>query len=881
MTTTISALAFSTLALFPAGASRLEDSLTRVKLPSGLEVFIKEDHARKVAALQLWVMVGSADETDAERGISHLIEHMAFKGTQRRGVGQIAAEVEGLGGDMNAYTSWDETAFHITVPSNATAQGLDILLDAVMQPSLDRGELAKEKEVVIEEILEGEERPSSKASKLLYDNAYVKGPYKYPVIGSREAVEKFTRDDIIAFRKKWYLPENMFLLVVGDVEKAKVIKEVERLTTDLRPSGFFRPPRSEEPPQKDIRSSLVRDKNAKETRVHIAYHIPSAMSYYVNALDLASDILGGRDNSRLPRVLKKDKGIVNSIAAYSLTPKHPGLMVVSATLDAKNLEEATRTVMEQVALLSKEPPSDEELRQAKVHIESQQIYARDTVQGVAKSLGNAVSDLGDPYYEEKYLSMNAGVTPEEVSSVVRRYMYVPNVTISALVPNGDAPDLRAETLRDIVSSFPSTVRARSASESEQQEVLVETLPNGIRVVLVADDSNPVVAFRIAHEGGKRFETPGTEGIMNFISRMLDKGTSKLTEEGIAEIVDGMGGRLHGFSGYDSFGMYASFFSRFALDGLKLLAEIHSDVAFPKEKLEKERKLIVNRIETEPDRPVTYALNILASEMFRNHPYGFDKEGTISSVSKMTRRDLQKTYQRFSVPSNTVIAGVGSMNLGKTMDRIRDLFGRLPAKKLESPKVPQEESIREERQKVVKIPRAKAHIAVGFHGTTLSDPDRYPLDVINNILAGQGGRLFVELRDKESLAYTVTSLVRPGLDRGFFELYIACETSKSDRALSGLFQEIDRIRQCPVSDEELKRAISNLTGNHLIDLQSTSSRAEDKALHTLYGLGHDFEAQYLKKISEVTVQQVLEAARKYLDPARCAIVKILPEEEEQK
>lgn len=189
------------LAACAVNVEAMEGGLKHFTLPNGLEVFVKEDPARKVASIQMWVMVGSADEIDSERGISHLIEHMAFKGTARRGVGQVAVEIEALGGDMNAYTSWDETVFFVTVPSNAASDGMDILTDAVLNPSIDQGELEKEKQVVLEEILEGEERPERKASKLIFETAYTKSPYKFPVIGYREAVSKFTRDDIMGFRK--------------------------------------------------------------------------------------------------------------------------------------------------------------------------------------------------------------------------------------------------------------------------------------------------------------------------------------------------------------------------------------------------------------------------------------------------------------------------------------------------------------------------------------------------------------------------------------------------------------------------------------------------------------------------------------------------------
>jgi zinc protease len=865
------------LCMMPLKSNAMEDNLKRFTLSNGLEVIVKEDHARKVATLQLWVMVGSADETPAQGGISHLIEHMAFKGTQRRGVGQIASEVEALGGDTNAYTSFDETVFYVTVPSEAAVAGLDIITDAVLRPAIDPKELDKEKQVVLEEILEGDERPERKASKLILKTAYAKSPYKDPIIGYKEIVEKFTRDDILSFRKKWYVPENMFLLVVGDVNAEQLRGEIERMTADLKPTGFFRPARPVEPKQTKIRTALERDKNARETRLNIAFHIPSVKNNDVNALDLAGDILGARESSRLVKVLKKEKKLVHSISAYAFTPKEAGLFMVGATLDAKNLESATRAIMEELTLLAKEAPSAEELERAKVHIESQHVYAGETVGGKARNIGNFRADLDDPQYEEKYLKLNAAVTAPDIAQVAAAYLRSDNATVTVLLPEKEAEGFQVAKLSQIVESFAKDTVAVAGKTSAPDAVQTKTLSNGTRVVLAYDNSNPVVAVRIALMGGKRFESKDNEGIMNFIAQMLTKGTGKLSEVEISRKVEDMGGRLYGFSGYDSFGLAANFFNRRLDEGLSLLADLFTDSAFPQDKLERERELTLNRIKTEPDRPVAYTINVLNAALFERHPYGFTKEGTLATVAGFTRDDLQHTYQRFAVPSNTVITAVGDMDIPKTMARLEELFGKIPAKALDAPQVPAEDLLSQVRDKIVRIPRAKAHLAIGFRGTSFADPDRYALDVLSNMLSGMGGRLFRNLRDKQSLAYTVTSFDRPGLDPGAFVFYMACDETKVDRAQEGLLKEIAEIREKGPGQEELSRSITNLVGTHLISLQASWSRAENMALNTLYKLGYNFDEEYIRKIKEVKGDDVLRVARKYLDPKRYALVKILPED----
>ncbi len=666
------------MVVFSTSSFAMDGDLTHFRLPNGLAVFVKEDHSRKVAAVQMWVMVGSAYENDSERGISHVIEHMAFKGTKKRGVGRIAEEVEELGGEINAYTSWDETVFHIVVPSSATSNGLDIITDAVFRSTIDQKELEKEKKVVLEEILEEQDRPDEVAFNQVFKTAYIRSPYRFPIIGQKEIVEKITRKNMLDFRKKWYVPENMFLMVVGDVDPAAIRKDVERFTSDVKATGFLKVSLPQEPRQTQIRSAVTRDPNAIETRLDIAFHIPSMKGNDVNKLDLAADILGARDDSRLVRILKSEKALVNSISAESLTPKEPGLMMISATMDSRNLEAATRAVMEELARLAETPPSADELAQARIHIESQHLYARETVQGIARSMGTYQNELEDADYEEKYLALNSAVTPEQIAAAVRQYLMPPNLTVSVLLPKEEAKDFRIEQLETIVNGFTPAAKAPMVSGAGPAGTVFRELPNGIKVVLVPDSSNPVISLRIACLGGKRFESPDTQGIMNFISRMLDKGAGSMTDVDIARKVDGMGGSLQGFSGNDSFGLYGSFFSRYWEQALELLFQLYTDPTFPQDKVDRERTLVLNSIKTEPDTPTEYVINILNKTLFPNFPYGFNKLGSEASVAGFTVEELRQTYQRFAVPSNTVIAVVGEMDTQKVGDKISQLFGSIPA-----------------------------------------------------------------------------------------------------------------------------------------------------------------------------------------------------------
>ena len=305
------------------------------------------------------------------------------------------------------------------------------------------------------------------------------------------------------------------------------------------------------------------------------------------------DILGSRESSRLIEVLKKEKQLVNSIQAYAITPRDPGLFVISATLDAKNLEPAVKATMEELRKLADHPPTSRELERAKINIESSYLYDRQTVGGIARNIGSFEADMGAAELEGQYLKLNSAVTDAEVSQAVKKYLTADNATVTALLPEKHAPNLRIDQLAEIIQSY-SPSQTKTARQISNPEEVTRTFPNGMRVVLIPDHSNPVVSFRIASLGGKRFETEQTQGVMNFTALMLDKGTDTMTEEVIARKVEDMGGRLDTFSGYDSFGLDATFFSRNFEDGLKLLFELYSTPSFPLNKMERERKLIVQQ-----------------------------------------------------------------------------------------------------------------------------------------------------------------------------------------------------------------------------------------------------------------------------------------------
>lgn len=333
----------------------------KFELPNGMTVILAEDHSAPVVAFQAWVNVGSTDETPELAGMAHVHEHMLFKGTKKRGVGQISKEVEAAGGDINAWTSFEQTVYHLVLASRFFDTGLDILSDALRNSTFDADELKREIEVVREEIKRGMDQPYRKVSESFFSSVYEKHPYGRPVIGYDDVVAKFTRNQILGFYHKWYVPNNMTFVVVGDFDAKKAQAKIRKSFAGFKKGPLPRVRKPVEPDQKGMRIEILRDE-VQETFLEWGMPTADLQNEDTPALDLLSMILSHGDSSRLNQNIKEQKGLVNGIAAYSFTPKDKGLFIVHASLADAKLEQALQQSAYELARLTIEDVSADELR---------------------------------------------------------------------------------------------------------------------------------------------------------------------------------------------------------------------------------------------------------------------------------------------------------------------------------------------------------------------------------------------------------------------------------------------------------------------------------------------------------------------------------------
>jgi zinc protease len=409
-------------------------SPTREVLPNGVVVISQEHRASDVVAVQLWLRVGGRDEAPEELGLSHYLEHMLFKGTPTRPPGSIDAELEGLGGNSNAFTSYDFTHYDVVVPVSALRAAAALLADIAVNAAFVPAELESEKKVVFEEMKLTEDDPERFLTRRLAEVAYTGHPYGRPILGTREFVRSLTRDTLNAYYTKQYVPGNMVLVVVGAVTPAQV--RAVAAETFGRLTGPA-PVRRTTPPPNPLTGGGGEDVRRSEQQAYLAlaWHAAPTGNTDIYAVDLLTYILGDSPSSRLNQVLREQRGLVQTIEASYVPRQVSGLVSVTARLDPRHLDAAEAAVREVIGRVREQGVTAAERERAIITAESTYAFDIETAEGLARNYGQAETTwtLRD---EVEYLKRLREVTAEQIRNAARTYLGDTNYVRVRFLPEG-------------------------------------------------------------------------------------------------------------------------------------------------------------------------------------------------------------------------------------------------------------------------------------------------------------------------------------------------------------------------------------------------------------------------------------------------------------
>ena len=830
-------------------------------LPNGVTLILKPDRSAALASVQVWVKTGSIHEGEhLGAGLSHYLEHMLFKGTTRRAGREISAEVQAHGGYINAYTTFDRTVYYIDLPSEHTGVAIDLLADAVLHSTLPADEAAKEKDVILREIAMTKDDPDSRLWDALFSTAFREHPYRQPIIGHQDVFSAVSHADLLAYYRARYVPNNLVVVIVGDIDLAATRSAVEqhfgsaprvRLAPVLVPqeSGQLAP------------RALHRNENVELTRGALAWPIPGLTHADAPMLDLLATVLGGGDSSVLWQEIREKTGLVHSIDASSWNPGTSGLFCIGFTADPAKRVAATRAIAATLARCAVKGFTPAQLRKAMRQVVVGEINTRKTMSGQASRLGAAEVVVGDLDYSRAYFERLRAVTPADLKRVLKTYLQAARLTSISLNP--------IEPAAAAIAAAPA-----HATRPDFSEI---TLPNGARLLLQPDAHLPNLHLRLAVTGGPLFEVASQRGATALLATLLTKDAGQRTAAQVAQFIEEVGGSFYPLAGNNSLGVAAEVLPP---DFARALAVIADAVLAPKFKpatfkLEQEAQLA--GLAQDADDVVTVARKLTRRKFFGAHPLALDASGDEAGVKALTPAALRALHQRLFVGPNVVLAVAGDFDPKQLAPKLKAFLAKLPRGAApEIPVGPARGGLPAEVGDFVEQqPREQAVVLQAFPGPRVHAPDYFVGEVADELFSGMASRLFERVREEKGLAYFVRSGRILGLDTGMFYFFAGTQPGKEGEVLAEIDAEIARVQAGGVEAVELLRCQARLKAGQRAAMQTNGSRAAQASLNALQGQPINGWREYDAKIDAVTIADLAAFAREYFQKTRRTQVVVRP------
>ncbi|MBE2213835.1 MAG: insulinase family protein [Opitutaceae bacterium] len=823
----------------------LREPVDRFVLSNGLTVLIRPDHSAQVASVQVWIKSGSIHEAPRlGSGVSHYLEHMLFKGTEKRAGRDISAVVQAHGGYINAYTSFDRTVYYIDLPSEHTEVALDVLGDAVFHSQLPAAEVTKERDVILREIDMGLDDPDYRVSQALMETAFREHPYRHPVIGHREVFAALTRDDLVDYYRTRYVPNNAVLVIAGAVDPVALRSVIEKHFGSVPRARLAPVLVPDEPGQLAGRRIDLAD-DVQVFRAALGYQVPGLAHPDTPALDILSLILGHGDSSILWQTLREKRKLVHHVDASNWNPGSKGLFFLTLIGDPDKGAPALAALHEEIERACARGFTEAQLRKAVRQALVAEINVRRSMSGQASRLGIAEVVVGDLDYPATYLQRLASLTPATLNRVARQYLVPANLSTSTLVPKNGAS--------------AASIAARAAAAKSDPDFDAVTLPGGARVLFRENARLPQVHLRVVWQGGPAFEPADRRGATALLSTLLTLDTKKRSSAAVALAIEEVGGSFNDFSGNNSFG-----FSLEVLpDDLDLALDLFEQAmvypAFKATTVAREREAQAAEIAEENDDIVTAARRQLREKFFGAHPLAAESAGTVESVARLDVATLKALHRQLVVAGNTVIAVSGDFRRAALLPKLKRILAKLPRggtpevdTRFSGPARTGEVLAPMDRQQVV--------VMEAYTGTGLLDPDFYVGEVTDELFSGMSSNLFERVREEKSLAYFVRSARIIGLQTGMFFFMAGTSTQGYPQVVKEFAAEIKRVAAGRFLDGELERCRTRLKAARRMSMQSNASCAAQAALNALYGLPVNDWRNYDAHIDAVTAADVAHFAK---------------------
>lgn len=770
-------------------------------------------------AVALWVDAGSADELAHEHGAAHLLEHMLFKGTARRAVGEAAAALEALGGDLNAWTSYDQTVLHAVVGPGHWHTALDVLSDMALHSRIDPDELTREQPVVLEELHSADDDPDSLLADAVQEALWGAHPYARRILGTDASVRAQTSASLRAFHSRTWCANRAVLTVVGGVDHSDVVDAAKRSLGHWAAAADPRPSPTPAPMQGPRLLHINRDFDSLGAVV--AVPCPPIGHPDLPALAVLAAVLGQGGGALLHSALHLDAEVAYSTHA-ALMPGRLGssfeLAFVPYPGQTRRALDLLFAVLDRVLLA----PDGAEVVRARDGLLSDMLFGDETSEGAAQELAWYTACFGDPTAKRTQRDALAAVTPADVARVARTWIRREATVLGVLDPHVSAPMLQP------------VLRGRAPLHRADQPLTHRT-EAGVRV-LVQPSPGPVAAVHLSMLGGDLRLADFPAGVGEAWAQLLPAGAAGRDATALGEQLDALGASVHSTSGRHGIGLGASFPSANLRSVLKILGEVLTQPRLDGPSWNRVRSQLRDDLRTRLDRPWDVARDAARAWVWQDHPWSKPEGGTRASLSELGPRKLQRWHQAHLTSDNLVVAVAGGIHPDVVLDALPWL-SKIPKGEAALPPRPALGPLSSITQEL-RAGSQQAHVALHLRGLALNHPLRRALDLASHLLGSQSGRLFLDLRETRSLAYDVWARSWSGLDGGSFAMGLSTPPERAEEATAALTEHLLALAEQRPTREEVERTRSMILGRIALERERASQRAALLAAGATLGVPTD-------------------------------------------
>lgn len=852
-------------------------------LDNGMRVFFRRTLPSGLVSVQVWVKTGSIHEGEfLGAGLSHFLEHMAFKGTEKFSADEITRRVHEVGGSANAYTMFTRTVFYIEVPTEAAETAFEILAQMTAFPRLDAADAASERNVILREIDMGRDDPDTRLFDAAFDEMFRVHPFRVPVIGRKNIFSKMTERELRAYFERRYSPLNSALVVAGDTDAGTVFALAEKYFSAVPERTLAPAIVPAEPPQIAPRDVTLRG-DVNVLRGGIFWKIPGFAHADAPAISVLALLLGSGDSALLHRELFEKRTLVHDVDAFAWTPTaDTGIFRVGYVADfgkRAEIEAAALAEIRKIAANGVAPAALEKAVRASV---SALVNSRATAGAAAARLGNECVECGEPGITRVFLEKIRALTPDDLRRVAAEYLRENTLTRaafeSAKKPESSAGTPREREIFEKDRSGKGVAKNSECTVSAFPRFEEIVLANGIRVLLQPVSGLPKVHLRAAMLGGASFETAQTKGATALLSTLLTLDTGGRKAAQIAEEIESVGGRFDENSGNNSFALAAETLSGDEALACRILADALAAPAFSAKNFRRERASQLAALRSESDEIEDFAFLALRREFFGAHALGESAFGTEESLAALTLADIRRLRETLVVPANIVLAASGEFDRDALLAELDARFSALAAPAAGTPQLRTHADFLSAFKKFAPrkartleiappVPAEQAIVRLAFADLGLRDERSRVGTLTEALLSGMASRLFLEIREKRGLAYYVGAERLGAPEAGMFCLCAGTEKSKAEIVLDEMRKELERLRAGKIAAAELAGAKTRLCVARRTRRQRASVRCADAALNAIFGLPVNRDEEEESRIAALTADDIARYATEILAPDR--------------